>query len=505
MTSLRNKIMTSYGLSKVALVIFVAIVIADLHYLRTQIIEGEAIHRFYSVIQDMRRDEKNLFLYHEQNESTQLLKYLEQAIEIKTRGQRAFSGIASTRESGDIDRLLERYQNLIKQYVTLPVPARIDKQSHIRATGHALSELTRNFYRRERDVLAESTSVAVWTLMAASITVILLGVVSAMYMVRRIVKPLGDLENQLDAVADGNQQDLTFISRDKEIESFVHHFNTMIDKLRQQQSQLRHHEKAAALGVLVSGVAHELNNPLSNISTSVQLLLEDDGTTREELKRQWLSHVDNETERARRIVRSLLDTVRQPKLHMQEISADRLVQLAVLLIHRQLQADIHLHIEDISEDLVWVDRERMQQVFINLIKNAVDAGAHNISVIGKATTWKESRPENSDYLVGEVDQISQANEVMQFYIDDDGPGITEENLALIFDPFFTTKSSGEGTGLGLYLVEEIISEHSGCMSVENLDKGGTRFSVWLPLAHIIEHDVEQDSELKQQTETTSPA
>jgi signal transduction histidine kinase len=72
--------------------------------------------------------------------------------------------------------------------------------------------------------------------------------------------------------------------------------------------------------------------------------------------------------------------------------------------------------------------------------------------------------------------------VLVVRIDDDGKGISPEHLAHIFDPFFTTRKSGDGTGLGLYLVEEIVSEHYGCIAVENRDEGGTRFTIWLPLA-----------------------
>ena len=115
---------------------------------------------------------------------------------------------------------------------------------------------------------------AAWTLIAALLTVIVIGLVGAMIIVRQVARPLGDLESQLDRVADGSVDSLTLPSQDQEIQSVVHHFNDMLKQLHSQQSRLRKHEKAAALGVLASGVAHELNNPLSNISTSVQLLKE---------------------------------------------------------------------------------------------------------------------------------------------------------------------------------------------------------------------------------------
>ena len=482
MTSLVSKITTSYGLSKVALLIFVAVVIADLHYLQTQIVEGEAVNDFFTVTQEIRFGEKNQFLYHDQKDLEKLHGKLDVAQNILSKNQRVFREIASTEELQQVNDLLNKYRQQLQKYIDQSDSSRLAMQDEIRVTGRALSELIRDFNRRERIVLTKTTQVAAKTLMIASATVILLGIFSAMFMVRRVVRPLRELEKQLDELAEGNEQTLTLTSQDKEIQSFVHHFNSMLDRLRAQQNQTRQHEKAAALGVLVSGVAHELNNPLSNISTSVQLLLEDDGSTRDELRRQWLAHVDGECERARRIVRRLLDSVRQPKLHFQSYPADELVQSAVLLIHRQLPPTIYLHIEDIPDTPLLVDRERLQQVFINLIRNAVDAGAKNISVVGHETSWEESMPANTDYLVGDIEPIRHAPGVMQFCIEDDGPGISKEHLAQIFHPFFTTKSGGEGTGLGLYLVEEIISEHNGCMLVENREQGGTRFMVWLPLA-----------------------
>ena len=123
----------------------------------------------------------------------------------------------------------------------------------------------------------------------------------------------------------------------------------------------------------------------------------------------------------------------------------------------------------------------MHQVFINLLKNAADAGATHIAVSAVETSWADSMPANTDHLVGEVEPVSKAASVLYVQIDDNGPGIAPENLAQIFNPFFTTHSAGDGTGLGLYLVEEIVSEHRGCIAVENRAQGGTRFSLWLPL------------------------
>jgi two-component system NtrC family sensor kinase len=481
MTSLRSKILTSYGLSKGALLIFVAVVIADLHYMQTHIVEGESVDELYVASQNIRRDEKNLFLYHDPNDLEQLQRQLEVARSALGKGDRVFAAIAGPEELQQLERLLKGYSDQLDEYIGLDPAQRASRQDDLRATGHQLSLLTQDVAQRQRAILTETTRVAANTLMFASATVILIGLVSAMFMVRRVVRPLAQLENQLDQLAEDNVQMLTLPSNDKEIQSFVFHFNSMLEQIREHQNQLRRHERAAALGVLVSGVAHELNNPLSNISTSVQLLMEDDGTTREDLRQQWLSHIDGETERARRIVRRLLDTVRQPTQQMQLVGAAELVRAAALLIHGQLPQDVFLHIEDITDGILLADRDRMQQVFINLIRNATHAGAKNIWITGRQSTWQECKPVNTSNLAGDTLGISRFTHIMLIRVDDDGPGIRPDHLPKLFDPFFTTQAGGEGTGLGLYLVEEIINEHRGVIAVENRPEGGARFSIWLPL------------------------
>ncbi len=479
MGSLRSKIMASYGVSSTALLIFVVIIFADLHYLQTHINEGEVVNQLYVASQQMRTDEKNLFLHHNPENLARLRLQAQTTKDLFTRGKPVLAAFSETDQLEAIANLLGRYQRRVEGIMTLPPDALRQRQQEIRTLGHELTERIRGVYLLQRTVLDETTRVAKQTLIVASMSVILLSVLGAFFTVRHVVRPLGHLEEQLDEVAEGRERNLTLLTNDKEIQSFVNHFNAMIEELSRQQHKVRQHEKAAALGVLVSGVAHELNNPLSNISTSVQLLLEDDGTTRDDLRKQWLSHVDGECERARRIVRRLLDSVRQTEHHMRMIAAPDLVGSAVMLLHRQYP-EFLFHIEDICDSVIPVDRERMQQVFINLMKNAIDAGSSNIWIVGRDTTWADARPEDRDTLVGDPTALRQAQHIVLFQVLDDGPGVPQDHLARIFDPFFTTQAGGEGTGLGLYLVEEIVSEHSGCVAVENRKEGGTCFFIWLP-------------------------
>lgn len=481
MSSLRGKILTTYSFSKLVLLIFALVVFADLYYVRTRIVSGEAVTAFHEASQEMRRDEKNLFLYDDPSSLDQIFVQLDAAETALKSGHDAFLEIASPAELDRVAGLLAQYRRQLRLYPALAPRARDAHQQRIRATGHALSTLAERFSRRERAVLAKAVDVAGRTLLAVFVTVLLLGVGSALFLVRQVVRPLRKLELQLDQLADGHDQQLTLPSRDTEIQSFVHHFNTMLDRLRVQQNQLRHHEKAAALGVLVSGVAHELNNPLSNISTSVQLLVEEGDAVERSLRDEWLAQIDGEAERARRIVRRLLDSVRQPKLNWQAHRVAELIQASLALVNRQLPPGVEVCVGYAPERALWADRDRMHQVFINLLKNAADAGATHIAVNAVETTWADSLPASTVHLVGEIDPVRKADCVLYLQIDDNGPGIAPENLAQIFNPFFTTHSAGDGTGLGLYLVEEIVSEHNGCIAVENRGGEGTRFAIWLPL------------------------
>lgn len=481
MPSLRGKILTTYGFSKVVLLVFGLIVFADLYYLRTQIEAGESVNTFREATQDMRRVEKNLFLYHEPEGREQVLRHLETAESALKDGYRAFENITNERELIRVGTLLQYYREQIKAYPVRARDAPLAQQHEIRNTGQDLSALADTFSRRERAVLAQAVRTSSLTLLVAFVVVLLLGVAGALFLARLVARPLRDLETQLDRLADGQAQNLELPSNDNEIRSFVTHANDMLERLRWHQNQLRHQEKAAALGVLVSGVAHELNNPLSNISTSVQLLMEDDASADAALRKQWLTHIDSESERSRRIVRRLLDSVRQPKLHVQAHDVAELIQASLALVQRQLPPGVETAVNAEPGCTLWADRERLHQVFINLIKNAADAGATRIMINAKKTSWQASMPVNTDLMEGEVEYVSKAGGVLHVQIDDNGPGIAPEHMAQIFNPFFTTHSAGDGTGLGLYLVEEIISEHHGCIAAENLANGGTRFSVWLPL------------------------
>jgi len=312
----------------------------------------------------------------------------------------------------------------------------------------------------------------------------LLALAGGQLLYRVVGRPLRRLEEQLQPLAEGRFQAFKEVSGDREIVSFTAALNRMLEELELRRRQVLQSEKLAALGTLASGVAHEMNNPLGNISGACQILLEevDDldvlpAVTRTEL-RDWLTQIDDETERARRIVRTLLDYSRKPGRERTRTPLAQTLARCLLLLKQRLPAEDCVRLEVAEALRVRSDPQRLQQVFINLIQNALDAGGRDVHVTIRARTAGATDWPPSDAGVMLGTGGGQGGTLI--LVADDGPGIPPERLAHIFEPFYTTRALGEGTGLGLYIVGEIVQEQGGAIAVSSPPGGGTRFFLWLP-------------------------
>ncbi len=478
MVSLRSKILGVYAISKLTLLAFAIIVFADLHYLYRQIEAGQAVADLRRSALEMRRDEKNLFLYGDLDGLTHFTREADEARRLLATFRATFVGIAGETDVRRLETLIDDYAAAVRTYPSVSPAHRDAASDAIRTQGSALYQTTRDMLTRERVILAKATQGARNMLFIALVTVVFIGLAGGVYLLHSVVRPLKRLEQDLSAIDEGRANELTRPSNDREIRSFVEAFNAMLAHMRAQQAQVRQNEKVAALGVLASGVAHELNNPLSNISTSAQLLLED-ADADPEMKTLWLTQIDGETERARRIVRRLLDSVRKPQPNLRTHGVADLIQSSLRLVDSQLPAGIHVCVDGAPELECTADRERMHQVFINLVKNAADAGARHISVSAAEKRWRASSEPNA-LIAGDPAAVAAAPMALRLCVRDDGPGIPDAVRDKIFHPFFTTRDAGDGTGLGLYLVEEIVAEHAGCIVLTTPPEGGSCFSIWLP-------------------------
>jgi two-component system NtrC family sensor kinase len=254
-------------------------------------------------------------------------------------------------------------------------------------------------------------------------------------------------------------------------DSHLHHVVVLreITESRRLQEQLLQSEKLAALGELVSGVAHELNNPLATVVGYSQLM-EDDPSLPEHMRRQ-MRLVYQEAQRASGIVQNLLAFARGSAPEKMRLSVNEVLQSLVQLRAYQLQADNIRVTTDYAADLplVWGDPLQLQQVFLNIINNAAQAmhewrGGGELRIITQR--------------IEGADEQAPAGLVVSFT--DNGPGIAPEHLRRVFDPFFTTKGVGRGTGLGMSISMGIISNHNGRISAESRVGHGARFCIELP-------------------------
>ncbi len=236
-----------------------------------------------------------------------------------------------------------------------------------------------------------------------------------------------------------------------------------VTERKKMEAQLVQSEKLSSLGEIVSGVAHELNNPLTSIVGYSQLLMMDGSLS--EGVREDLDKLHQEAKRAGKIVHNLLGFARQAPLERRPCRVNAIVQ-SVLDVRGYEMSVSGIRVErSLEPDLpvIQADADQLRQVFLNLANNAIQAlqETERERVLSVAT--------------------SLAGESLRVVFRDTGPGIPAENLARVFDPFFTTKEIGKGTGLGLSVSHGIVREHGGLIHAASPPGGGAVFTVELPL------------------------
>ncbi|MEN6320237.1 MAG: ATP-binding protein [Syntrophaceae bacterium] len=256
---------------------------------------------------------------------------------------------------------------------------------------------------------------------------------------------------------------------EKKIEERTADLRQALEEKERTQNQLIQSESLAAIGQLVAGTAHELNNPLASASSLIQ-------TSAESLDEWKVSHGNKdevigdlmfslkELKRAGDIVRSLLDLSRQSQVYVESVDINVALDDALRVLYNQYK-HLNIGIEKKYDDalpLVEGNFANLGQVFINVIKNAIESLTNGHGKITLVTRYKE----DTDSVVIECK--------------DTGKGISEEQMSNIFKPFFTTKEVGKGTGLGLYISHEIVKRHGGNIHAQSEEGKGTVFIIELP-------------------------
>ncbi|MCK4792320.1 MAG: cache domain-containing protein [Desulfobacteraceae bacterium] len=290
------------------------------------------------------------------------------------------------------------------------------------------------------------------------------------FLARGILQPIRDLVSASGRWAKGDFDYQVNITQKDEIARLEETFNFMASSLKERDDKLREYtdqqimksERLATIGQLAAGVAHEINNPLGTISLYAQMVLDELGEDSDSC-RESIAVVMKQTNRAGRIVKDLLEFARQsePEMRMLNIN-DVLTKAIAITTHPAELQNIRL-LTDLTPELpdIQGDSDKLQQVFVNIIVNALQAMPE-----GGTLTVRTRMTEDSGFV--------------EIEISDTGCGIPQEHLSKLFDPFFSTKRTGEGTGLGLSVTIGIVQKHSGTIDVKSKVGEGSTFIIRLP-------------------------
>jgi signal transduction histidine kinase len=238
--------------------------------------------------------------------------------------------------------------------------------------------------------------------------------------------------------------------------------STYVQQLKESQEQLIQAEKLTSLGQMAASIAHEINNPLAGVLVYTQLLSKKvaGDTLKEEEALDYLSKMESEVSRCSRIIRNLLDFARQSEPMLRLVDINQVIEQVLSMVGHQAQLQNVEVVKEFSPSLpkVMADFDQLQQIFTNLILNAIQAMPDG----GRLTI-------RSSAVDGEV----------RIDVQDTGCGISKEDMGKLFTPFFTTKAKGKGVGLGLAVAHGIIERHKGRIKVQSEVGKGTTFSVYL--------------------------
>jgi signal transduction histidine kinase len=288
------------------------------------------------------------------------------------------------------------------------------------------------------------------------------------YMIgRKVVRPLARITRESEAVTQGAFQRITPFGGDarNEINRLVTAINRMVAKLEKEQEQLIQSRKIASIGTLTAGIAHEINNPVNNLSLILESLLEDgfnmDQTERQRLYREAMDQADRTSD----IVKNLLEFSRASHPKLEELNLEEIVDKTARLVNNEMKLNNIEFQKEVGNGIcvARLDRGGLQQVLLNLFMNSIQAMENG----GKLTV-----------KIGPADIPGH----MRIDVIDNGPGIAPENMDQVFDPFFTTKKEGVGTGLGLSVSYNIVKKNRGRMEVQSKPGQGACFSIILPLS-----------------------
>jgi two-component system NtrC family sensor kinase len=426
----------------------------------------------FSNILEARRFEKNFLLYKQPASLEEALSYVERVTEMYQSHETEILRIKQDPRDKEFNRVLTSYKNVLVKMQGLIKPGVSWESSpdfshlveSMRNLGQNLVETTGRWEKEERIQIDRLFQRAMYLFFISILVFLGLGILVAFYLAWVLVRPMMQMQQAMERITHGDFTPLPEPEgRSEEFISLFRAFNRMIRELEEHQEEILQSRKIAAIGTLTAGIAHELNNPINNIALTAEALKEDFGQMDEGEAQGLMQDILVQAERASEIVKGLLDFSRSERPELEPVSIVTVIDDTLKLVRNQLMLSGIQVDKEISPEVPPIsgDRKSLQQVFLNLFINAIQAMSDGGQLIIRV--W------------------SDRDQWLHVDVKDTGQGIDPEHLPHIFDPFFTTKEVGRGTGLGLSVTYGIIEKHGGHIEVHSKKGEGALFSIVLPV------------------------
>ena len=427
---------------------------------------GEYFEDMFNDILEARRYEKNFLFYHDRGSLDENIIYINKALEISTHMNKDIARVIG-KEYRQFQQNLLDYKTMIETFASQKDNMISEKQDEqIRLKGKVIGDFAEKLLslKRERIHLALTGILGLPFVFLAIFVILSMLIIQLLF--NRILKPLALIRRTLDRVAQGDFRPIDYEENARdEISMLIYAFNRMAGELESKQEQLVQSRKIAAIGTFTAGIAHELNNPINNISLTAETILEDYAPVLPEEGRELVGDVLSQAERAGEIIKNLLDFSRIEIPSFTTLNIVDVIQKTLKLVKNQIMlAGIRINTL-FSQDMPSIQGNfrNLEQVFLNLFINAIQA-----------------MPEGGDI---HLRALQDSEKYIKVEIQDTGPGIKPENLEHIFEPFYTTKAVGRGTGLGLAVTYSLLEKHGGHIEVHSEVNVGTTFSIYLPVSN----------------------
>ena len=408
----------------------------DLHTAKEKFHFLEAAYRLDNIILEVRRYEKNFLLYKTPEAFDEHTKYLADAEQSIATLRSQLEKLKAAPMVKELEETMHQYHNAFGQLVHKGSGDDAEYRDMVEKTrdiGKLLTAMSSNLLEFERSQLGSILHELENRMFFWSIVALILGILMPVITFLKIIRPLGIIKKATDDIAGGKFNHVVVLNTRDEMQQVMEAFNTMVTELEKQQDQLVQSQKLSSIGTLTAGVAHQLNNPLNNISTSCQIALEDFDSLDPDLHRKMLHNIEQETLRARDVVKGLLEFSRVQEFKVRPANLHEVASRAVRLVQSQIPANVTTEVTIPGDLQIPMDVQRMQEVFLNLIINAGQA----IDKKGVITISAE---------------VDDDNDKVVIEVHDTGPGMPKAIQGQLLDPFYTTKAEGKSTGLGLPVV-----------------------------------------------------